>query len=118
MAQVAGSGTPLEMVKLPALSVRSVSLITNVSVGSIEENEPKKADKGVDVRNNEEDGDVPKPLAASVGKSCSVPSPDIVNRSDPNVVPLLGFIEELPTPEEPATTITPAALVQYAVPAC
>jgi len=71
-------------------------------------------DKGVDGRNNEVDGDeLPKPLAALVGKSCSVPTPDIINRSDPKVVLLSGFVDEPPTGEEPATTTTPAALVQY-----
>lgn len=97
IAQVEGSGTALDTVKLPELSDRIVSLITNVNVGSTSgENEPKRADKDVDGRNSEVGGDeLPRPLAGLVGKSCSVPTPDIVSNSDPNVVP--PFIEEPPT---------------------
>jgi hypothetical protein len=99
IAQVEGSGTALETVKLPELSDRIVSLITNVSVGSIcGENEPKRADKDVDGKNSEVGGDeLPRPLAGLVGKSCSVPTPDIVSNSEPNVVLLSGFMEEPPT---------------------
>jgi hypothetical protein len=120
MAQVEGSGTApgTVRVKLPILSPLNVSLTVNVRVGFRTENEPNpKADREVSGRNSEVGGDaLPSPLAAFVRKICSVPTPAIVSRSDPNVV--LPFAKKSPTGLLPAVTTTPAALVQNVETGC
>jgi hypothetical protein len=120
IAHVEGSGTApgTVRVKLPMLSPLNVSLTVNVRVGFGTENEPNpRANREVPGRNREVGGDaLPSPLAAFVGKICSVPTPAIVSRSEPNVV--LPFANEPPTGELPAVTTTPAALVQNVPPGC
>src|SRR3954453_22042907 len=122
MAQVEGSGTaptpgPVR-VKLPELSLLNVSLTVKVRVGFSTENDPNpKEDRELPANVSEVGGKaLPSPFAIVVGKICSVPTPAIVSRSEPNVV--LPFKDEPPTPVVPPITTTPAALVQYAPPDC
>src|SRR5947209_18316785 len=102
MAHVEGSGTapapgPVR-VKLPELSVLTVSLTVKVRVGFTAEKEPKpRADRDVAAKVSDVGGAaLLSPLAIVVGKICSVPTPAIVSRSEPNVV--LPFKDEPPTP--------------------
>src|SRR5580698_178149 len=95
----------------------------NVMVGLVTEKLPNPSEES-DVPDRERavgGVELDKPLAALAGKTGTVPTPDIDIRSDPKVqVPetppkVAPNVVACPTPDEPATTTTPAALVQYAL---